>query len=471
MKKNYGLTLTLCLALAFTFQTANANASNDGSAAAQLTAQTPTDMHPAGAPPAGAIPPGPPPDGMGMPPMQQEAQSADSLNAVYTADTNTETKDACHYSSVNADENVVLVRNGASLTLTNAELSKSGDSSSSEDSNFTGLNAVFLSNNSTAVIKNAVLNSAAEGSNAIFSTGKSSTITAEHIKIHTTKNSSRGLDSTYGGTILADDIEIATEGAHCAALATDRGEGNVTVSHGTLSTLGDGSPCIYSTGTIRVSDSTGTAEGSEIAVVEGKNSIALENVQLTGKQKCGVMLYQSFSGDADTGTASFSAKNSNLINRSGGPMFYITNTRAEAALENTIIDSNSGLLIQVTSDHWGKEGANGGEFTFTAKNQSLKGDILANSISSITLQLDDKSSWTGAINKDHAAKSIHLTMHAGAVWNLTDDSYLNTFRDDCPDLSNIQSNGHSIYYISKDSPSLAGKTYTLPGGGKLLPQK
>lgn len=45
--------------------------------------------------------------------------------------------------------------------------------------------------------------------------------------INTTKNSSRGLDATYNGTIIAKDVNITTNGTHCAALANDRGEGTV----------------------------------------------------------------------------------------------------------------------------------------------------------------------------------------------------------------------------------------------------
>ena len=44
-----------------------------------------------------------------------------------------------------------------------------------------------------------------------------------------------------------------------------------------LNTNGKGSPCVYSTGTISVSDSKGTATNSACVVIEGKNSITLNN--------------------------------------------------------------------------------------------------------------------------------------------------------------------------------------------------
>ena len=199
------------------------------------------------------------------------------------------------------------------------------------------------------------MESDADGSNAIFSTGEKSVVTAEHIKIHTKNNSSRGLDATYGGTIKATDVEIVTEGAHCGALATDRGEGNVLVNGANIKTSGEGSPCIYSTGNIQLTNGVGEATGSEIAVVEGKNSITLNNADLTGHIKHGVMLYQSFSGDAGIGMAKFTANDSKLTNQSSGPMFYVTNTTAEASLKNTQLVQAGGskTLVQVTSDRWG----------------------------------------------------------------------------------------------------------------------
>ena len=76
-----------------------------------------------------------------------------------------------------------------------------------------------------------------------------------------------------------------------------------------LSTEGAGSPLIYSTGEISVSKTKGIATGAQMVVVEGKNTAnVFENSELKcngiGNRKnidaCGVMLYQSFSGDAAT---------------------------------------------------------------------------------------------------------------------------------------------------------------------------
>ena len=418
------------------------------------------------APPQGELPPGPPPDGK-FGGMQAAASDASQLTAVKICQQGNETLTGQTLNASRQDESALLVRQGAVLTLTNSTLSKTGDSSSADASNFTGQNAIILVNGSTARLENLTLFSDADGANAVFSTGEKSVVNAKHLTIHTKNNSSRGLDATYGGTINAEDVDITTEGAHCGALATDRGEGNVIVTGAKIKTSGEGSPCIYSTGNIQLSNGHGEATGSEIAVVEGKNSITLTNSTLTGHIKHGVMLYQSFSGDANVGVAKFTAKDSTLNNQSDGPMFYITNTTAAATLENTELVQSGDILVKVTSDRWGSTGKNGGDFTLTAKNQRLQGRILANNISKVTLNLGAQASFTGTINEDYQAETANITLDKDAVWNLTADAYVTAITDAATDFSNISSNGHNIYYDKARNPNLKGQTITLPGGGKL----
>ena len=416
----------------------------------------------------GQLPPGPPPDGK-FGGMQESSNDASSLTAVKTVDDSSLTLVGQDLASSGTNENVLLVRKGGSLTLTDSQLSKTGDSSNADSSNFTGQNAIILANNSNAVLENLTLTSDADGANAIFATGEKAQITAKHIKIHTKNNSSRGLDATYGGTIHAEDVDITTEGAHCGALATDRGEGNVIVNGAKIHTSGEGSPCIYSTGNIQLTNGEGVATGSEIAVVEGKNSITLQNANLTGHIKHGVMLYQSFSGDANVGVASFTAKDSVLNNNSSGPMFYITNTTAKATLENTPLNQSGDILVKVTSDRWGNTGKNGGDFTLNAQNQQLKGQILANNISKVTLNLGEGSTFSGTINNDNQAEAANISLTKGASWQLTADAYVTTITDEQTDFSNIVSNKHNIYYDKENNPHLNGRTINLPGGGKLKP--
>ena len=87
----------------------------------------------------------------------------------------------------------------------------------------------------------------------------------------------RRLHATYGGVITATNVTISSTGGSCATLATDRGEGTVSCTGCTLSIGGSGSPLIYSTGDITVSNTTGTATQAQAIVVEGKNSATIKS--------------------------------------------------------------------------------------------------------------------------------------------------------------------------------------------------
>ncbi|BFL11423.1 hypothetical protein K160097B7_06390 [[Clostridium] hylemonae] len=397
------------------------------------------------------------------------------LSGVYTVDGKEEMSDGETYNSEAADENAVLVKNGGFLELTNAVLNKSGGSSSADVSNFYAVNAVLAAaGGSTATVSDITLTSDSEGSNAIFATGEDSKITANNIKIHTKGNSSRGLDATYGGSVIATNVDITTEGDHCAPVATDRGEGTITVDSGKLSAAGEGSPCVYSTGNITVKGVTGTAAGSQAAVVEGKNSITLEESELTGAGENGVMLYQSTSGEAEEGTARFTATDSVLTSASTGPLFYITNTDAEATLENTKLTYNSGVLIKASgnnTNNWGKEGENGGNIKLKGIDQELDGDVTCDEISTVDISLTESSILRGTANGENTGKEVRITLSQDSKWEVTGDSYVTSLTDKDKDLKNIVSNGHTIYYDASDSKNewLNAETIELNGGGSLTP--
>jgi hypothetical protein len=374
-----------------------------------------------------------------------------------------------------ADKSVLLVCDGAEASMADSSFNKrGGDTSNDGQSNFYGLNAALLVKEGKLNLSNAVVSSSADGSNAVFATGEKSFIEIDGIKIRTTKDSSRGLDATYGGTINARRVEISTLGAHSAAFATDRGEGNINVKGGTAYTAGEGSPVIYSTGNISVTNLEGKASGSEIAVIEGKNSIKLNNVKLTGGIKnCAIMLYQSMSGDANRGTASFSAKDSTLTSTSEGSFFYITNTSAKISLANNTLDNPTEKLIQVSQNNsergWGRRGANGGTLEFTSEDQELEGDITVDEISSASLHFKQGTKFTGAINSQNQGK-VDLYLDKDASLTLTEDSYVNILSLDNKKAGNIVSNGYTLYYNkdAKENKWLRGKTVSLKDGGQLV---
>ena len=286
----------------------------------------------------------------------------------------------------------------------------------------------------------------------------------ENVEITTYSDKSRGLDATYNGIINAKNVIINTNGQSCAALATDRGEGEVHVTNSELNTgvskqSGRGSPIIYSTGNITVANSIGTAYVSQIACIEGKNSIELSNCDLSaaagGNRQDngeyvdlgGVFIYQSMSGDADVGTSTFTAKDSVLSILSdsdcyeSAPMFHVTNTKAIINLEKTELNFGSGTLLDVSGQsQWGTVGSNGGELTFNAKDETLDGNIIVDSISSLNMTLSS-TSYVGTINPSDDFGQTAVIIESGSDWTLDGDSHISSLENN----GEINYNGHTLY--------------------------
>ncbi|MBR6918109.1 MAG: hypothetical protein IKN38_07990, partial [Clostridia bacterium] len=248
-------------------------------------------------------------------------------------------------------------------------------------------------------------------------------------------------------------------GQSSAAIRTDRGGGTVTVDGGTYTSNGLGSPAIYSTADITVSDATLISNLSEGVCIEGLNSITLNNCDLTANNtKCNgnatfldtIMIYQSMSGDAASGTSSFTMTGGSLTSKNGH-VFHVTNTSAVITLSGVKITNNdsTNVLLSVCDDGW-----SGGSniAVLNASNQTLSGAILVGSNSALTLKLSDSSTFTGYIDGKITNESgstvstevgtVSVTLESGSTWSLTGDSYVTSFTGDA---SNVITGGYTLY--------------------------
>ena len=365
------------------------------------------------------------------------------------------------YTSENNDENTILVNNGGNLSITDSIITKSGDATNIENSDFYGINsAILVQKDSIATIKNSKITTSAKGSNAIFATGEKAKISINNSTIETIgSNSSRGLDATYGGLIEADNITITTKGESSATLATDRGEGTIKVTNSNLTTNGKGSPIIYSTVDISMDNTTGVANSSQMVVIEGKNSASVNDSILiasgTGNRnnvdKAGVMIYQSMSGDSIEGLGVFNSTNTSLTITEKSevyktaPMFFVTNTDAEINLTNTKLKYGSNILLSVVgTDEWGIKGENGGNVTMNTNNQTMSGRIIVDNISTLNINLV-KTSYRGTINTSNVAKEVNLKIDKDSIITLTADTYVTSLENEDKTNSNIEFNDYKLY--------------------------
>jgi translation elongation factor P/translation initiation factor 5A len=162
------------------------------------------------------------------------------------------------------------------------------------------------------------------------------------------------------------------------------------------------------------------------------------------------------SGDAGTGVGTFNATNSKIsIKKSSSyyktaPMFFVTNTSAVINLTNTTLSYGSGTLLSVKgTSQWGTTNSNGGTVTINANKQTLTGNITADKLSTVTLNLTNGSTYKGAINTSNKAKKVTLKLDKSSKITLTGDTYVTFLSDADSTYSNINLNGHKLYVNGK----------------------
>lgn len=355
------------------------------------------------------------------------------------------------YSSSTTGENALLIDN-ATVSLNSCKFEKSGDSDG-EDSDFYGTNAAIFSYNKALVtIKDATVSTNGSHANAVFAydTG---VINISKSTIKTSKNNSGGIMVTGGGVINATELTIETDGNSSAAIRSDRGGGTIKVDGGKYMTNGQGSPVIYSTANIEVKNATMVSNKSEGVVVEGKNQVTIENCTLEDHNTTlngnsttykNIFLYQSMSGDADEGVSTFEAKNNNIMTYQGDT-FYVTNTTANITLENNTLVNADGDFLRIEAAKWGKSGSNGGNVTLNLKNQTVEGNIIVDSISTLEMSLVEGSRYSGVINQNQDAKEIKLSLSKDSSIVLAGDSYITSLENEDNQNSNIDLNGYKLY--------------------------
>ena len=363
-----------------------------------------------------------------------------------------------------------MVNTADAVTLSNLTVSKTGASDGGDNCNFYGLNAaVLVMGGSTTTIEGGTITSDADGANGVFSyggnggqngaAGDGTTVIIKDTSITTTGDGSGGIMTTGGGVTCAYDLTVETSGRSSAAIRTDRGGGTVVVDGGSYTSNGLGSPAIYSTADITVSNATLTSTLSEGVCIEGMNSIVLNQCDLTANNtQCNgnatfldtIMIYQSMSGDADSGTSSFTMNGGSLTSQSGH-MFHVTNTHAVITLTGvTLVNEDpENILLSVCEDGW-----NGAEniAELNAVSQTLSGTILVGSNSTLTLNLSDHSSLEGTVSGEITnargdtvstqTGTVHVTLDETSTWTLTADTYITSFEGNA---ENIISQGYTLY--------------------------
>ncbi len=440
----------------------------------KLDGEAPDGEKPDGAPPDGQAP-----DGKGGPGGQSQAPTEYDAQNTYTEDAAVTGESI---SSTGTDENAVLVQSGATVSLSDTKIDRTSDASTGGDSSsFYGVGAAVLTTDGTVKVTNSSITTDAAGAAGVFAYGDG---VAEVLDttITTGQDTSGGIHVAGGGTLKATNLTVETSGESSAAIRSDRGGGTMTVNGGSYTSNGTGSPAVYSTADITVSDATLTANGSEAVCIEGLNSLKLTNCDLTGNMQdlsqndCtwNVILYQSMSGDSEVGNSTFSMTGGSLTAKNGG-MFYTTNTESTFYLSGVdmIYAKDNPFFLKCIGNAnrrgWGETGKNGADCSFTAQQQEMQGNVIWDSISQLDFTMKS-STWTGAFVQDESNAGdggdgyANLVIDKDSTWIVTGDSVLTSLTNngtitDADGKSvtildtngKILANGESGYTITVDS--------------------
>ena len=358
--------------------------------------------------------------------------SAFAETAVYTADQD--------------DQSAVDVSGTEQVTLTGVTVLKTGGNASSADAaSFRGVNAaVRVYDSAVLTLSDSVIEASAQNATGVFAYDHG-TVYLSDCTVTVTGGGAGGVQVAGGGTLIGSSLTV--QSASKAAIRSDRGGGTMILDGGSYTSTGkNGCPAIYSTADITVMNANCVSEQSRAVIIEGKNTVTLENVTIEGNDqstkegsvRANVLLYQSASGDASVGTSVFTMNGGEMTCRSGA-MFYCTNTDSVINLSNTELNlSEDGSLLIVSAGRWGKEGRNGGDCVLNAENQVLEGTVTVDSISSLALNLTD-SSFSGAISADG---QVRVTLNGNSTWTLTGDSNISAFEGD---LASVTASGYHLY--------------------------
>jgi len=405
-------------------------------------------------------------------PASSDCGYQDSTNSVYattansflSGDGSTNTVGSTLISVSTADENAVCAQNtNTVVTATSPLIASSSVGSNATDSSLYGTNAAVLAYGANATTASGATINVTGGSistsgqygSGVFASGDGAAVTLSGTTILTYAANARAAVAAEGGALtLTNMTSVTTYGAESPAIATDQGGGTVTVSNGTFTANNAEAVVVGGAGSVTLSGTSGAALTSTLGDYRG---ILLYQDTATTDAKATsnfTMTNGSLSYTCDA-TATTACGSGDTTSGQSNPatVFAVANTTATISLTDVTVTNDTptssdsqGTLLTAAALYdgtWGASGSNGGNVTFTAKGETLTGDVIvdANSTAALTLNQDSAkvaSKLTGAINNANSGSTtVSLTLDAASSWVVTNDSYLTTLNNADSTNSNI----------------------------------
>ena len=405
-----------------------------------------------------------------------EATSELNINAVLSVAKKTFIKTDEDIDATEDDTSAALITNAGNLTIGKIAVTTSGDTSSVNNSASKGQNAAVLGQEgSTLKVLYGSVTTSGKGATGVYATGEETNATVLEETIKTSGDYARGVMVSKMAAMTVTDTDISTSGYKSPAIAIGNDTGSITVEGGSAATSGINSAAVYSTDTISLNGTTLSADASPAAAIEGAGSISMTDVDATSGVSDGgaVQFYPSSSSKVESGQGSLSMEGGSLAYTGGnGALFYAADAEGKVELNNVAINTASGILVKTVALENDKY-STGGALTLSVENQTLTGDVVADAASSVTLELANGSSLTGAISTNNEGRAVNVILDESSTWTVTADSYLTKLSDEDgisdSDVANIIGNGFTVYYNKNANVYLRGRIYNLSGGGYLKP--
>lgn len=348
------------------------------------------------------------------------------------------------FESTNNDETALLIRNDIVATIRDTAITKSkGKSTNTEKSTKVGLNsAVVVTFDSTAKLIRTKIITEKDNQHAIYTGGRKSAAILTDTTIETYGKNSSGLVSSNSGLIDATNIILTTKVKESPSIETVDEKSIINVKKSNIETNGSDSPVFKNYGELTLDNTTGTSYGANIGIIKNgtvniSNSTMLASGASNNKNLNHNGIYINSKNSELNITNSSLNINSKLPYYNTATMFIIEDSKTTINFDNTQINFGSQNLLKSKNS----------EITINCKNQKLEGNIELDSKTKLTIDLKDKSTYTGKIN-NNSNTSIIISKDSKLV--LKSNTHIKELINEDKSNSNIALNGYKLYINNKE---------------------
>lgn len=364
--------------------------------------------------------------------------------------------------STQPNHSVICNQNGGTVTLDQNTLVKSGDSINTDGTN----SIVYTTGSSFTKIDQSDLQSTSKGSSGIVANEKAM-VYANDSTIMTSNDSSNGLEAVFSGQIIANQMDITTQGNQSAAVNVKQNDGSISLTNSILSTDGNDAPLLHANGTIEADNVSGNASHSKIAEVEGGQHLSIYNSQLSSTNnhllqneliKNGIRI-QCVQDSSTKEKARIDICNSILSTMiDEGSMFYVDGQDTNIVLNKS--------LLSFDCDHVDLLHVSNGNVKLTGSEETMVGNITVESHAKVDMYLLDGSSYTGSTSCEEQG-TLNMNISSDSSWIVSSDCKVN-----CLNIESggeiIDADGNLVTITQQGKPIISGTSpYTVTVEGKV----